>query len=271
MIEKFKRSWSLVKASWGVLQQDKEMLVFPLLSMLAMLAVVASFVVPFIATGAYERFREDYQPENNQLVYLFLFYLVMYFIIFFFNTALVGAAMIRLEGGDPTVMDGLRVAGSRVGSILGYAVIAATVGVILRIIEERLGWIGKIITGLIGAVFTVATFLVVPVLVVRNVGPIEAVKESAQLLKQTWGENVIGNAGMGVVFFLVHMAIFILAGCLFWISIMAQSGALALVVLALTVIAFITAALYRYATNEKQVGGGFDAALLGDAFKFRKG
>ena len=29
--------------------------------------------------------------------------------------------MIRLEGGDPTVGDGLRIASSKLGSILGYA------------------------------------------------------------------------------------------------------------------------------------------------------
>jgi hypothetical protein len=131
------------------------------------------------------------------MVFLFLFYLVQYSIIFFFNCALVGAAMIRLDGGDPTVRDGLRIASSRIVQIIGYAAIAATVGLILRLIEERAGFIGRWIAGLIGLAFTVATFLTVPILVSRDVGPVEAVKESAALLKKTWGENIIGNGGMG--------------------------------------------------------------------------
>ena len=139
------------------------------------------------------------------MVFLFLFYLVQYFIIFFFNSALVGAAMIRLDGGDPTVRDGLRIASSKIVPIIGYAAIAATVGLILRIIEERAGFIGRWIAGLFGLAFTVATFLTVPILVTRDVGPVEAVKESAVLLKKTWGENIIGNAGMGLVFFLFYL------------------------------------------------------------------
>ena len=139
------------------------------------------------------------------MVFAFVFYLVQYFIIFFFNSALVGAAMIRLDGGDPTVRDGLRIAELAHRADIGYAAIAATVGLILRLIEERLGLIGRWIAGLLGIAFTIATFLTVPILVSRDVGPIEAVKESATLLKKTWGENIIGNAGMGVVFFLFYL------------------------------------------------------------------
>ena len=115
--------------------------------------------------------------------------------------------MIRLDGGDPTVRDGLRIASSRFVQILGYAAIAATVGLILRIIEERAGFIGRWIAGLLGLAFTVATFLTVPILVSRDIGPMEAVKESAVLLKKTWGENIIGNAGMGLVFFLFYIGV----------------------------------------------------------------
>jgi hypothetical protein len=143
------RSWELIKASGAVLRQDKELLLFPLFSGIATLVLFASFMIPLVATGAIERMN----PENVQaplMLFAFVFYLVQYFIIFFFNSALVGAAMIRLDGGDPTVRDGLRIAGSRVVQILGYAAIAATVGLILRMLEERLGILGRWIAGLLG-------------------------------------------------------------------------------------------------------------------------
>ena len=88
----------------------------------------------------------------------------------------------------------MRIATSKMGTIAGYALIAATVGMILRAIQERVGFIGRIIVGLLGVGWTVATYLVVPVLVTRDVGPIDAVKESAGWLKKTWGENVIRPA-----------------------------------------------------------------------------
>jgi hypothetical protein len=278
MFTRFSRSWELIKASGAVLRQDKELLLFPFFSAIATLVVSASFIVPLILTGAFER---SIAPgdEAAYMVFVFVFYLIQYFIIFFFNLALVGAAMIRLDGGDPTVRDGLRIASSHVVQILGYAAIAATVGLILRIIEERAGFIGRWIAGLVGLAFTVATFLTVPILVSREVGPIEAVKESAALLKKTWGENIIGNGGMGFVFFL-----FYLAACgigMVFIFGAAQTGnpvlivpVIALVVLAIIGLALVqaalqgvySAALYRYAT-EGNAGETFPTALLGEAFR----
>jgi hypothetical protein len=278
MFTRFSRSWGLIKASGAVLRQDKELLLFPFFSAIATLLVSASFIVPLVVTGALEQTNLQ-GSEAPYLVFLFLFYLVQYFIIFFFNSALVGAAMIRLDGGDPTVRDGLRIAGSRIVQILGYAAIAATVGLILRIIEERAGFIGRWIAGLLGIAFTLATFLTAPILVSRDIGPVDAVKESAALLKKTWGENIIGNAGMGLVFFLFYLGV-IGVGALFVFG-AAQTGNITLIVLvaAIAVLAVIglalvqaalqgvySAALYRYATDGN-VGESFSSALLGEAFR----
>jgi hypothetical protein len=278
MLTRFTRSWDLIKASGAVLRQDKELLLFPFFSAIATLIVAASFIVPLVVTGEFE---QSVAPgeETLYMVFLFVFYLVQYFIIFFFNSALVGAAMIRLDGGDPTVRDGLRIASSKIVPIIGYAAIAATVGLILRVIEERAGFIGRWITGLIGLAFTVATFLTVPILVSRNVGPVEAVKESAALLKKTWGENIIGNGGMGFVFFLFYL---VACGIGFvFIFGAAQTGnpALIVAVIAIVVLAVVglalvqaalqgvySAALYRYATDGN-VGESFSSALLGEAFR----
>jgi hypothetical protein len=281
MFDRFSRSWELIKASGAVLRQDKELLLFPLFSAIATLIVAATFIVPLIATGAFERSIAPGE-ETTYMVFLFLFYLVQYFIIFFFNSALVGAAMIRLDGGDPTVRDGLRIASSKIVPIIGYAAIAATVGLILRVIEERAGFIGRWIAGLIGLAFTVATFLTVPILVSRNIGPVDAVKESAALLKKTWGENIIGNGGMGFVFVLFYLV----AGGIGFVFIFgaAQTGnasftvlVVAMVVLAIIGLALVqaalqgvySAALYRYAT-ESNVGESFSSALLGEAFRPKK-
>lgn len=281
MFARFSRSWQLVKASGTVLRQDKELLLFPVFSAIATLIVSASFLIPLFYTGAFDEATE-YSTDGASLVILFLFYLVQYFVIFFFNSALVGAAMIRLDGGDPTVADGLRIARSRTVQILGYAAIAATVGLILRLIEERAGFIGRWIAGLLGVAFTVATFLAVPILVSRDIGPMDAVKESAVLLKKTWGENVIGNVGMGLVFFLCYFGVMAIGMVLIMGASQAGSGALfvavfAIVVLALIAVALVqtalqgvySAALYRYAT-EGNVGGAFDGTLLSDAFRQKR-
>jgi hypothetical protein len=270
MFERLSRSWELVKASWAVLREDKELLLFPLISSIAMLAVIACFALPAIGLIGFDGLARLSHGEAETVHYAvaFLVYVAQYFVIFYFNAALVGAAMIRLDGGDPTLGDGLSIASSKAGSILGYALIAATVGIVLRAIQERVGFLGKIVVGLLGAGWSLATFLVVPVLVTRDVDPIEAVKDSALLLKRTWGENVIGQGGIGVAFFFVHLAILISGIALIIGAAMTQSVLLIVVAVAALVIAMIaaalihsalsgiySAALYRYAADNKATGG----------------
>ena len=284
MFERLSRSWGLVKASASVLQQDKELLVFPLISSIAAILVGACFILPMLGMGALDGLSGGDNTAVSAGVYLvaFLFYTSQYFVIFFFNAALVGAAMIRLNGGDPTVKDGINIAMSKVGSILGYALIAATVGMILRAIQERVGFLGKIIVGLLGVGWTMATFLVVPVLVTRDVGPIDAVKESATLLKKTWGENVIGQGGIGFAFGLITFAI-VICGIALVVG-AAATGSMTAIILAVVigVVAVIAAALihsalagiyaaalYRYAT-EGTGTSGFDSNLLANAFSPKK-
>lgn len=284
MFERFSRSWGLIKASAGVLVKDKELLVFPLLSSIVTLIVAAAFILPMFGLGALDALREDGSGQISPLLYVvaFLFYLVQYSVIFFFNSALVGAAMIRLDGGDPTVRDGLRIASSKIVPIIGYAAIAATVGMVLRAIQERAGFIGKIVSGFLGVAWTVASFLVVPVLVSREIGPIDAVKESALLLKKTWGENLIGQGGVGLVFgliffLLIFAGIAAIVGAALTGSAIVIGIVVAAVVIAVLVSALIqaalsgiySAALYRYASGEG-AAEGFDARVLEHAFVAKK-
>jgi hypothetical protein len=217
-------SWQLIKSSAAVLRSDKELLIFPLLSGLASLVVMATFALPMFLAGLFEAMFADGWGPAKIVGYIvaFLFYLTQYFVIIFANTALVGAAMIRLKGGDPTVGDGFRIAFERIGNIFGYAVISATVGVILRWLQDK-GTIGRIAAGFIGLAWNLATFLVVPILVVENVGPLDAVKRSASLLKQTWGEQIVGNFSISAISGLVIL-LFILAGVpLLFVAAAAQS------------------------------------------------
>jgi hypothetical protein len=149
---------------------------------------------------------------------------------------------------------------------------------LLRALQERAGWIGRWVAGLIGMAWTVASFLVVPILVTRNVGPIEAVKESALLLKRTWGENVIGQGGIGLVFGLINVLIVGLGIGLIVAAAMTKTAiliglAVAAMVIALMLCALIqaalsgiySAALYRFASGEGETQG-FDSNLLSQAF-----
>ncbi|TCV96139.1 hypothetical protein EC912_102489 [Luteibacter rhizovicinus] len=281
MAGKFARSWELMKASGRVLKQDKTLMLFPLLSGLCSLIVVASFFIPVVVFFMHNEGHQLDQERLSPLHYvgLFAFYLVQYTVIFFFNTALVSAALVRLRGGVPTVGGGIRAAMARFPAILGYALIAATVGVFLRALQERLGFVGRLVAGLLGLGWTVATFLVVPVLASQNVGPVDALKRSVQLLRKTWGENLIGNGGLGLVFGFISFGIIIAGMALVFATLATQSYVVFAIIGVLTFIALLalsliqaalqgiySAALYRFA-EEGEAGAGFEPALLEGAFR----
>ena len=278
MFARISNSWQLVKASAEVLRADKELIVFPIISMIGVVIVTATFAIPMFLTGIIDTVTGE-GGEALGIVVAFLFYVVQYCVIFFANTALVGAAMIRLEGGDPTVSDGFSIASRRITAIVGYALISATVGMILRALSERAGLLGKIVSSLIGLAWNLATYLVVPVLVVEEVGPLDAIKRSAQLLKRTWGEQVVGNLSIGLVFFLIGFVVVAIGIPILVVA----AGTGSAVVIGLVVLLFVlalatvgllgatlngiySAAVYRYAV-EGDTGGYFSGELVQSAFR----
>ena len=272
MFEKFSRSWDLVKASAAVLRSDKELMLFPILSGAATLVVLATFLLPMFALRI---FADGFGVGGA--MFGFLFYFCQYTVIIFFNCALVGAAMIRLDGGDPTLRDGLAAATSRLPSILGYAAISATVGVLLQALKNKDNFVIRLLGSGLGVAWTLATFLVVPVLVSRDIGPIDALRQSMGLLKRTWGENAIGNVGIGAAFGLITFAV-VLVGV--GLVVLAAQASIALavavgIVLAIGVLllgiyqaaltGIYSAALYRFAVSN-ETPEAFRGVALAQAF-----
>jgi hypothetical protein len=273
---KFSQTWNLMRESWELLKKDKELLVLPLISGILCLLVMASFVYPMVSSQMIVEKNGNNIVLNDGKFYvlMFLFYFFSYFIIVFFNSAIVAAVMIRLKGGNPTIRDGLSASMSMLPLIVAWAFVAATVGIILRMIEDKSELLGKIVAGILGLAWSVVTFLVVPILVIEQKGPIAAVKESARLLKKTWGEQIIGRFSFGLVFFVLGIPaylLFLLGASTKSTPMIIMFGALALIYL--IILSLIQSALqsifqvvvYHYVTD-KQVPQGFNPAFLNGAF-----
>lgn len=280
----FGRSFELFKACWQVLKADKELIWFPIISSVAMLVVTILFLLPASTLlGLFGAASGSDTSSGSVLGYIivFLWFLVAYFVSLYFNVALIGAALIRLDGGDPSLGDGIRIANSRLGKIAQYAALSAFVSLVLQQIKERAGFLGGLISFLGEAAWNVISFLVLPILIVQDISVLDAVKRSTAMLKKTWGEQLVVSGGMGFIFFLLSLALLIVGGVL--IFVLAQiSSALAilgviLLVLALVVLGAVSGALggiykallYRYAETG-EVGLNMDSSLLAGAFKTKR-
>jgi hypothetical protein len=279
MGERFERSWELCRECYALLAADRTLMLFPLMSALAMIVIMASFALPLLPLLGFFQGRHGFNavPGLSYLA-LFIFYWIQFSVVIFFNTALVEVAMQRFDGKDATVSDGLARAWSLLPTILAYGAIAATVGTVLRLVADRVGFLGRIVIGLLGFAWTVATALVVPVLAAENIGAVDAVKRSVELIKKAWGEDIIGNAGIGLVFAIVMVAAILTGGVFTLLAFSSGSVALGVLVGLLTVIALAlivltqttlqgiySAALYRYANNDPATGP-LDKSLLSNAF-----
>ncbi len=274
---KITRTWSLMSECWQVLKQEKSLLLFPLISGICCLLLLASFAVPLYLTSDWQPPAHDAAPQRLVAYYgtLFAFYVANYFIVVFFNAAIVACAAIHMGGGKPTLGDGLRAAASRLPVIAGWALVSATVGLILRIIEDRSDKIGQIVAALLGMAWTLVSFLVVPILVIENKGPIAALQESTALLKKTWGEQLVSNFSFGGIFFVLAIPAFVLVIFGFYAggaAIGIVCGVVAvmyLIVLGLiqsALQAIFQTALYLYA-RDGQVPEGFRAETMEAALR----
>ena len=278
MFSEIRNSWALIKASVGVLRADKELVVFPILSGLVGLVVLASFIFPSLLSGFFDTFLGGGLRGLGLLVGL-SFYSVQSFVALFANSALIGAAMIRLEGGNPTVRDGFRIASKHIGAILIFSFFSGTVGFVLRILARKGKGLGRLGAAIGGLAWNMVTYLVLPVLVVEEIHPVEAIIRSATLLKKTWGEQIVVNLSTDAIFGLPKLAVFGLLVLVVFQGLPFGSPVVFAVVIALLVVALLllglvestlkgiyVAAVYRYAA-QGEVGGFFSEEVVKGAFR----
>ena len=275
-MSRFQTSWAIAKRSWAVLKSDKTLAWFPVLSALGSLVVFA------VLGGLIALMGIDSSSTGDSLapigwVLVVVAYLALAMVQTYFLAALVAGADMRLRGNDSTVRGALDIANSRLNRLLPWAIVTATVTMVLQAIEERFGIVGRIVAGLVGLAWNLVTFLVVPILVLEDLGVGDALKRSKDMFKRTWGENVIGQGGLGIVGFLAMVP------GMFLIAVGAAIGTAGLIVLGAAGVVWLIGsavvvsalsgiyrtALYHFAANG-QVPGEFGDVNFHEAFQPRR-
>jgi len=277
--DRISRSWQLGKESWKVLRENPTFMLFPVISTIVLVAVIA--VSAGIGLAVFPGLRDgDTAGVSNGagLVILFAYYLVSYTIVVFFNTALISAVLRVLDGGEASLGDALGLAMSRITAIVGYATIAATVGLAMSMLREKGGSLGRIVAIFGDIAWGIATYFVAPILAAEGIGPIDAIKRSAALFRRTWGEQVVGGVGLGLFGLVIMLPTVLIGGGIIALGFASGSaiGIVPAVIIGGLIIALgatiistmgtiFRAALYRYATAG-EIAPGFDADIVRGAF-----
>lgn len=207
--DRLSNGWTLAMNSFKVLKENKQLIIFPFLSGISLVLIMGSFVLVFLGANGWA-FDNIEEPGNiGTYLLMLLFYVVNYFVVVFFNMALIHCTRLYFRGEEVSVNAGLRFSLSRIGTIFSWALFAGTIGTILRIIQEESGFIGKIITGILGVVWSIATFFVVPVIAYENLGPIAAFKRSTQMMRLKWGESLGATFSFGLIQFIAIILLMI--------------------------------------------------------------
>src|SRR5580658_2180468 len=188
----FADSWKLTKTSFRLIAEDRALLVYPVVAGVSIVGVFALFLLgalvllPGISSGG----------NSAQVADLlgFLLFVGVYFLATFVSVyctaALIGAATLKLNGQQPTAADGWRVARSRLPQLLAWAVITATVGLIIQLIASRVRGIGgMLIAGVGGASWSLITYFAIPVVVYEDLSAWDALKRSGHLFLSTFGRS----------------------------------------------------------------------------------
>ncbi len=270
-VGRIRRGWELTKTSWGVLRSDRSLAAFPVLGGASALLLAAAFGLPAALL---------FNDNSNVLAVILAaigIYLVSYAAVFF-NVALAGAAAQVLDGKDATVASGVAVARTRLPAIAGWALMIASVNIVIRALQERLGPVGDLILGGIAVAWGLVTFLAVPVIALENTGPIETLRRSAGIFRERWGEQVTGQFSIGGI---VLLFTFLPAIALVGIGYAVGNGVLLGVLIAVAVVLVIVGAivstalsqifavaLYRYAVGQGATGA-FTEDVLASAVRPR--
>jgi hypothetical protein len=280
-MERISRGWALTKQSWGVLKSDRSLVIFPMLS--AIFALIAVAVI-WLPTASMSGVLAGEAINEHDPVYYIAAAATAYvstFIAVFFNVALAACAVRSLRGEDTTVGEGIRAAMQRLGPILGWTLVAATIGLVLRLLQDRIPLAAKIAVWIAGAAWAVATFFVIPVLALERSGPWQSIKRSVAVVNARWGEGATGTVAISAVTVLVVVIVMVGGAACAIVLFAAGLQQLAIAVIAIAVAAVIVVsivssalteifrvAVYQYAVTGA-TPGAFDNALLQNAFDGR--
>ncbi len=182
-----------MRSSFELLMANRKILWLPLFS------GVSSMLVTFAIAGPWLLSLHGMWGLRQDLV-IFIAAAVGSTPAIFFNVAITYAASEQIEGRMVCMSEALRFAWARRSLIARWALFSGIVGLVLRVIENRVGILSKVI-GVLGALsWTVAVFFVIPVVTFEGLGSKKAIERSSRILRDNFGTVTRSALAFGGVF-----------------------------------------------------------------------
>ncbi len=309
---KFKTSWNLFKCSLSVIGKNKKLLLFPIIGFIFIVIIGLFFLSPVLLWDSghsitepshwetlgqhiHEIFENKEISDGTKIEKLFgnywyawfvSFYLISMFSTTFLNVAFYNEIINGLNGKSVSLLRGIKASLSKIKLIMIWSLFAGAIGLIIRNLEERLGFVGRWIMALIGIAWSAASIFVIPVIIreERSSNPIKLLRTSASMLKRTWGETIIGYAGIRGIFLVILLITLplLLAVCFIIGNTIPNTAVVVFALILLYIISMFLlvyfsgvanhvyrGALYVYA-SEGVIPGSFDEEMMNNAWKVKK-
>jgi hypothetical protein len=270
---RIRRGIWLTRKAWTLMSGGHRLWALPIASAVTLVLAAIPIFVPLAILVE----RDAGRGVIVALLVLWLFMLTS--ISTFFSVAFLGQIDAHIEGRAMTTRQAFGFARERLPAILGWSLLTTVVGTSLRALENVSGGdlLARIIGVLGGLAWSLATFFIVPVLALEDVGPVEALKRSAGAFKKRWGEQVTGDLVIGGVYTLAILLFLVVAGVGVAVAtsvpalgvlilVAGVSGALASIVVSSTISRVFSLVVYRHATD-RPLPAPFTEADVAAAFK----
>jgi len=164
---------------------------------------------------------------QNIITYGFIFftYLVLFFITYFFNCAILSTVKNILNWKENKFGNLIKASMDNIWYIFQWSIVSATVSVILKFIENLANsengiakLIGTLLVKVIWINWAISSFFTFPIMILEKKWVKDAIKESANMFKDTWWERAILDIGSWLFFFVLSILVVIISIPMFQIN-----------------------------------------------------
>lgn len=202
-IESWKKGWSFIKAAFAMARENKKLLAPSIYQVLVSILYWAGWIAAIIAM-------DPQWSDGTWAVVGAISTFGSFLIFYFFCGMTVNMIDVHLKGGTPSLGDGARDAGKNFVAIVFLALVSTVIELFARAARDNDSIVGKIIAGIIEAIWTTLSFLLLPAIIIEDAGFGAAMKRVRALHKGNLLLIGIGEVGVRGVTALIGFLWFLL-------------------------------------------------------------